>query len=205
MRLSVQQAPLPPTQILRLGGCPANILIQNIGGSQFAVVGTTNASPDITWVSGGVFNVAWPPGTPISIGGASYTISSVTSTTALVLTANFAGATGNHPLVLLSSIYVSDIEQALSGPLVSGTPQTGIVVGAGGALTLQNWTSDLFAVSDTAAVTIEVVVNTTGIASVQAGRSAQHSASGAPSSGGGSFGGSGIVSGGKDGGFTLAL
>lgn len=73
------------------------------------VCGVTNGSPNVTWVSGGLFNTATAsgppfPGTPIwsgaqiNIGGVLYQISSalgsgVTSQTTLVLAANYLGAT----------------------------------------------------------------------------------------------------------------
>ena len=70
----------------------------------------TNGSPNVTWISGGVFNTASGPsavpytsvpmwnGAVINIGGVNYVISNalgsgVTSQTTLVLAANYAGAT----------------------------------------------------------------------------------------------------------------
>jgi len=80
----------------------------DLGGAT-GVCSVTNGSPDVTWISGGLFNVNTafgPPfpgvslwaGASINIAGVNYVISSaagsgVTSQTTLILAANYAGAT----------------------------------------------------------------------------------------------------------------
>jgi len=194
MRIGIQKTPAL-SQIVRLGGVPSNILIQNTGGSQFAIVGATNGSGAVTYQSGKNFDTSWPAGTQVEIGGGVYTIQSVTSGTALVLAENFTGTTSTAlGMVVLANAYISDSAPQLQSPTVGGVPQTGLIIAVDGSLSLQNWTADLFAVSDTAAIELEIIVTTIGGAAVSnpSGRSAVSGGSSSSSSSGGtSFGGSG--------------
>ena len=204
MRIAVGTAPGVPTQVLRLGGRPSNVLIQNTGGPQQSVVGATNGNPDIAYESGAKFNVNWSPGTEVLIGGAIYQIQSVTSTTALVLTSNFTGTTSTSlPFYVLANVYLSDSPTELSGPTANGAPQTGLIIGTGGSLSLQNWSSDLYGLTDSGPTNLEVVVNVTGSGSIQnpsatsGGASGSGGAAGAGGSGGHSRGGAGQYGGGS--------
>jgi uncharacterized membrane protein YgcG len=191
MRRSVMAVGSIPQKITNLGNCPSNLLIQNIGCQQFAVVGATNGSPNVTYESGKHFNVNWPSGTPITIGGAEYIISSVTSTTALVLTSNFTGATGTvYGMTLLASVYISDDFQSLTGNAVNGAPASGLILGPGGSLSVTNWSADLYALADTDTTAIEVISSTLGAASLLNSSGQSNVSGGASSSGSGSGGGS---------------
>jgi hypothetical protein len=205
MRSSVPVSPTSPVKLTNLR-CAANILIQNVGGSQFAVVSATNGSPNIAWVSDTQFNTKWAAGTLIKIGGATYAIQSVTSAAALVLTENFTGQTnGLLPMFLLSNIYISDSLSELQTPVVNGVPQAGLIIEVGGSLTLQNWSTDLYALADSNAVSVEVVVNEYGGASInnpagaRSSVNAPNSSSGGTLSGGGGGIGGGTGPGGKGG------
>jgi hypothetical protein len=204
MRLSIPPVGSIPQKITNLKNCPSNLLIQNIGCTQFAVVGATTGSPNVTYESGNHFNVNWPSGTPITIGGAEYIISSVTSTVALVLTSNFTGPTGTtYGMTLLASVYISDDFQSLTGNAVNGAPASGLILGSGGSLSVTNWSSDLYALADTDTTAIEVISSALGTASLLNPSGQSNVFGGASSSGsGGSIGGSGgnIGGGGKSGG-----
>lgn len=112
--------------------------VQDLAGATgFASV--TNGSPNVTWISGGLFNVATafgPPfpgvgiwaGATINIGGVNYVISSaagsgVTSQTTLVLAANYAGATNaNIAYAVSNTIRIAFKGQELSNQAVSAPP-----------------------------------------------------------------------------------
>jgi hypothetical protein len=95
------------------------------------VCSVTNGSPNVTWISGSLFNTASSPGPPypglpiwngaqISIAGVNYVISNalgsgVTSQTTLVLAANYAGATSAlAPFAVSNSIRVAFMGVELS-------------------------------------------------------------------------------------------
>lgn len=89
------------------------------------VIAATNGNPNITWVSGALFNTAPPPynsnsmtqapmwnGATIILDGVSYVISNalgsgVTSQTTLVLATNYLGATANHAYAVSNTIRVA--------------------------------------------------------------------------------------------------
>lgn len=75
----------------------SNILanLTDLGGGS-GVAGVTNASANVTWVSGSQFipGAAWV-GQSIVLAGVAYAISSVPTATSLVLAANYAAATAN--------------------------------------------------------------------------------------------------------------
>lgn len=90
-------------------------------GGAVGFCSVTNGSPNVTWISGGVFNTAAPYGPPfnslapqwngatINIGGVNYVISSaagsgVTSQTTLVLAANYAGITNANIAYAVSNV-----------------------------------------------------------------------------------------------------
>ena len=107
--------------------------VQDLAGAT-GFVGVTNGSPDVTWISGGLFNVATafgPPfpgvniwaGATINIGGVNYVISSaagqgVQSQTTLTLAANYAGATNAN----IAYAVPNTIRIAFKGQELANTP-----------------------------------------------------------------------------------
>jgi hypothetical protein len=91
--------------------------VTDLGGA-VGFAGVTNGSPNVTWVSGAVFNTAAAPGPPfpgiplwngatITLAGVQYVISNalgsgVTSQTTLVLATNYQGTTNVSPGVAYS-------------------------------------------------------------------------------------------------------
>jgi hypothetical protein len=106
----------------------------NAGATGF--VSVVNGSPNVTWISGNVFNTAAASGPPfpglqawanavINIGGVNYVISSalgsgVTSQTTLVLASNYLGATANP----VAYAVPNTIRVAFKGQELSQTAQT---------------------------------------------------------------------------------
>ncbi len=101
-------------------------------GGAVGFCSVTNGSPNVTWISGGLFNTAAAPGPPypgpqiwagqqITIGGVNYVISSaagsgVTTQTTLVLASNYLGGTNANIAYAVSNL----IRVAFKGVELSG-------------------------------------------------------------------------------------
>lgn len=77
----------------------------------------TNASPNVGWVSGPPFTAAMQ-GLGINLGGTVYQVQTVSSPTALILTANFTGATGTVSWQITPSLLTGAVLNPLTNPAV---------------------------------------------------------------------------------------
>lgn len=97
-------------------------------------VAVTNLSPTVTG-TGTAFKTQLAAGSIVSIGGVSYTVSTITSNTVLTLTANYAGATASG-LSMSSGLTVATSTASACGGTnnVTTTASTGTIAMTGGTL-----------------------------------------------------------------------
>lgn len=95
-----------------------NLLNMGFDGGYNPPTGTvsvTNNSTSVSWVSGATFNVNWPANTVIVINGTLYKVASVGSSTALTLSAVFAGTTGTYAATVYSPLGQQPLGWTISG------------------------------------------------------------------------------------------